>query len=1028
MLRTRDLSPYDDSVKKIHRAATDLRELLDVQASIGGRRFESHANHHSSKRTLTTQKVGIDSKDYVKPVLKRKHVSVDERTVVEDIMSYMNRASKKQKLPTASVEKSAAVRLPSHRRILRVSGSGDSSKKLLISRNLRQSSHGGEVEEDAHNNGFHITSKARDLIEDYDERIPGKSLHIHSKFTSDTESLLSGRGYKNESIDWPQKTAQPRLSVERLEARPLLQKRMIGNQDLKDKYDGIVRHESYGLRSDVSCEESQDAVLGDELAGLIFMCNDQQRVNCFRYKVFGMPKAKLRLLDHVKPGTKLFLFEYESRQLWGIFEAASYPGIELENDAFRGSEVDFPLQVRFSIYKLCDPLTEKQFKEAIKENYFSMRKFHWDLNAEQVSKLAQLFLSNLPPVSREALHITKTVPPPSVSRATLLAFSLQEQESLPDSIYDKVSLEERSIVGQTRREILCGDNSLRKLTPSATSKLGQKDYRLRNLSEDLEFEDVDGGSSTTSGRYMSVREHVMKDLTKLKRGHLKDLNKFNDDWLNHKVDVSGEEGRHDYCRNELDAEHFKDNPSYGLGGYPHNDVLQGHVDAAYLGLSEKESFGRSFDSVPAFSTKGADPLNICLQESNGRSVKHVYPAARDLESIVYPSLAMSVKGHSAESIRGTHIDLVNARYNVRKAMESEMEQFNDLEKQLEPSVSSYRDALSSVGLGILDKNYLDAERALISQKSFLTSKSNKEVHRVATPKYESQKFQQLSCHDATGDITAVKRNFSAMADDSMDCLSTRVVDSLGKIRVTAKNDSPLIESMHDKGRIHRLDGDERSHFKENLLVSASNLEIKPSVRKTAVSPKSISNTTLSNSLLKAEATGTNQQKKLTVWSRLSAPVSTTYNTMRSRSLSLDDKTMRSRSLSLEEVKHTDEVLSEQDYETDTTREEDYYSPNEFEVIDTPQEEFVIDFKRRKNIHGSEQHTKSEVGTEKVSKDTSQENNMQNEFDAQKKRRRLIRPVFSPSNVKDTSASNAVVEKQQNASAPTVEVDGTDPKK
>ncbi|GLJ24625.1 hypothetical protein SUGI_0470910 [Cryptomeria japonica] len=172
MLRTRDLSPYDDSVKKIHRAATDLRELLDVQASIGGRRFESHANHHSSKRKLVTQKVGIDSKDYVKPVLKRKHVSVDERTVVEDIMSYMNRASKKQNLPTASVDKSAAVRLPSHRRILRVSGSGDSSKKLLISRNLRPSSRGREVEEDAHNNGFHITSKARDLIEEYDEHLP----------------------------------------------------------------------------------------------------------------------------------------------------------------------------------------------------------------------------------------------------------------------------------------------------------------------------------------------------------------------------------------------------------------------------------------------------------------------------------------------------------------------------------------------------------------------------------------------------------------------------------------------------------------------------------------------------------------------------------------------------------------------------------------------------------------------------------------------------------------------------------------
>lgn len=1025
MLRTRDLSPFDDSVKKIHRAATDLRELLDVQASIGGRRFESHANHHLSDRKMDTQKVLIDSKDYVKPVSKRKPVSVDERTVVEDIMSYMHRVSKKQKLPTTSVDKSAAVRLSPHRRILRVSGSGDSRKKLLISRNLRQTSRGREVEEDAHKNGFHITPKARDLIEDYDDHLSRKRLNLHSKFTSDTESL-SGRGYKSESIDWPQKSAQVRLSAERLEARPLLQKRMIANQDLKDKYNGIARHEAYGLRSDVSCEESQDAVLGDELAGLIFMCNDQQRVNCFKYKVFGMPKAKLRLLDHVKPGTKLFLFEYESRHLWGIFEAASYPGIELENDAFRGSEVDFPLQVRFSIYKLCDPLTEKQFKEAIKENYFSMKKFHWDLNAEQVSKLAQLFLSNLPPVSREALHFTKAVLPLSASRTTLNAFSLQKQESLPDSIYDKASLEKRAILGQTRRDILCGD-SLRKLTATAISK-PQKDFRLRNLSEDLEFVDDDGGSSTRSGRCMSVREHVLKDLTKLKREHLKDLNTFNNDWLNHKVDGSGEEGRIDYCHKELDAEHLKDNPSYGLGGYPHNGVRQGHVDATYLGLNEKESFGRNFDSIPAFSTKGAGPLKNCLQESNGGSVKHVYSAARDLETIVYPSLAMSVEGQSAASVRGTHIDLVNARYNVRKALESEMEQFNDLENQLEPSVSSYHDAPSSVSLCMLDKNYLDAERALISQQSFLTSKSNKEVHRDANPKYESQKFQQLSCHDTTGDITVVKRNFSAMDNDDMHCLPTRAVDSLGKIRVTAKSDFPLIESIHDKGRMNRLDGDERSHFKENFPISASNLEIKPFLRKTVVSPKSINNTTISNSLLKAETTGTNNQKKLTVWSRLSAPVSTTHNIMRSRSVSLDDKPMRSRSLSLE-VKHTDEILSEQDYESDTTREEeDYYSPDDFEDIDTPKEEFVIDFKRRKNIHGSERHTNSEMGTDKMSKDTSQENNTQNEFDGQKKRRRLIRPVLSPSIAKGILTSNAVVEKQQIASVTTVDVDGTDPKK
>ena len=81
---------------------------------------------------------------------------------------------------------------------------------------------------------------------------------------------------------------------------------------MKEKYDSIAQHESHSLRSDglndFIYEERQDGVIGDELAGLIFMCNDRHRINSFRYKVFGMPKAKLRLLDHVKQGTKLFLF------------------------------------------------------------------------------------------------------------------------------------------------------------------------------------------------------------------------------------------------------------------------------------------------------------------------------------------------------------------------------------------------------------------------------------------------------------------------------------------------------------------------------------------------------------------------------------------------------------------------------------------------------------------------------------------------------------------------------------------------
>uniref|UniRef100_A0A0D6QVG9 DCD domain-containing protein n=1 Tax=Araucaria cunninghamii TaxID=56994 RepID=A0A0D6QVG9_ARACU len=1030
MLRTRVLrsasrdSPDDESVRKTPRLVPDLREMLNGQASVGSPRFESAEGRLQRKMSsdVVSRKSAIQGKGYVKPALKRKEVwkGVDKMTVLEDIKSFL---VKRQKLPDNS-----SVALPQQRRVVNISGSGDAGKKLLISRNVRQSAYEEDFDEGANSTGFipsKVGQRRTDFVEDYDENhetLSGKSLRIHSQFASDNENLLT-RGYKGNSSDLPQKSLQSHRLVERLETRSASQKKMIINQGLKDKYD-----DRYGLSSDelkiFLREESQDGGLGDQLAGLIFMCNDRQRVNCFRYQVFGMPTSKAKLLDHVKLGTKLFLFEYESRKLWGIFEASSYPDVEIDKEAFREAEIDFPLQVRFSIYKLCDPLPEELFKEAIKENYYSMRKFHFELNAEQVYKLAQLFCSNLSPVSRgpsrmvnavpQPLRMVNTVPQssrmvnaisqppriinavtqPSVSRGTLLASRHHDPLSLPD----KVSLEERDIDVQTRREISYRSSSFKKVPTSASSKLGQNDYGLGNISENLEFEDVDRISP--SGRYMRIRENVMTDLTKLKREHLiKDMNK---DWVNRKVDVSGEEGRNNHSCNELDLRQLRYKPSYGLEGRHRDDVLESPVDTLYMGLNEKDSIGRSSNPATAFSTKGAGQLNISVKESNGRIGKHVQTAARDLDSTVaYPSLAMSIKGQSAENVRATHIGLVNARYNARKALENERGEFNEPKEQLESSLSGYHDgSTASVSLSMLENNYLDAERKMISQNTFLVSKSNKGVHPVIAPDYEFQKFQQPSCTDATVNMTTVKRNLSALLNDGEDHSSTRVVDTSGKIKV--KNDTTSwMETLQDKG-LHRIDGDERSHFKENLFVTVPNLKSKPSMKMPMASAKSLSIATVSNPLSKAETTETIQQKKLPVWLRLSGRVSNTSSSTRSRS----------RSLSLEEMKPSGENVSEEDYETDNFLEEDYYSPDEYEVIDSPEEHYVIDFKRRKHLHGSEDQTKSEVVIDSVSKATA--SLQENEPDFQKKRRRLIRPDITASDVKSILPTNAAAEDQQNA--------------
>ncbi|PKA52601.1 B2 protein [Apostasia shenzhenica] len=128
------------------------------------------------------------------------------------------------------------------------------------------------------------------------------------------------------------------------------------------------------------------------LGGYIFVCNNDTMQEDLKRQLFGLPPRYRDSVRAITPGLPLFLYNYTTHQLHGIFEAASFGGSNIDPTAWEDKkckgESRFPAQVRIRVRKLCKPLEEDAFRPVL--HHYDGPKFRLELSISETLALLDL--------------------------------------------------------------------------------------------------------------------------------------------------------------------------------------------------------------------------------------------------------------------------------------------------------------------------------------------------------------------------------------------------------------------------------------------------------------------------------------------------------------------------------------------------------------------------------------------------------------------------------------------------------------
>ncbi|XP_058222038.1 DCD domain-containing protein NRP isoform X1 [Rhododendron vialii] len=138
---------------------------------------------------------------------------------------------------------------------------------------------------------------------------------------------------------------------------------------------------------------SESLPRNETVGGYIFVCNNDTMEENLKRQLFGLPPRYRDSVRQITPGLPLFLYNYSTHQLHGVFEAASFGGTNIDPTAWEDKknpgESRFPAQVRVVTRKLCEPLEEDSFRPIL--HHYDGPKFRLELNIPEVLTSLDLF-------------------------------------------------------------------------------------------------------------------------------------------------------------------------------------------------------------------------------------------------------------------------------------------------------------------------------------------------------------------------------------------------------------------------------------------------------------------------------------------------------------------------------------------------------------------------------------------------------------------------------------------------------------